>query len=290
MDIRVLRYFLAVAREKNITRAAKSLHITQPSLSKQLMDLEENLGKQLLIRGKREITLTEDGLLLKKRAEEIIDLVEKTEQEISTDENEIIGHLYLGGNTTPTVLNAISQLNQEYPDIQFHFYSGDAIEIGEKIDHGTLDFAIMLEPIDNTQYDFLSLPDTTQWGILMDKTDPLATNQVITNKMIKQLPLILHQRIGLQQNIAHWAETDLDKLHIVATYNILHGDPIYLIQHHLGYYLTTRDLLGPTLDEHLCFIPLSPQIKEHYALVWKKHTPFNKIAKLFLKQIKTSHD
>ena len=193
MDIRVLRYFLAVAREKNITRAAKSLHITQPSLSKQLMDLEENLGKQLLIRGKREITLTEDGLLLKKRAEEIIDLVEKTEQEISTDENEIIGHLYLGGNTTPTVLNAISQLNQKYPDIQFHFYSGDAIEIGEKIDHGTLDFAIMLEPIDNTQYDFLSLPDTTQWGILMDKTDPLAINQVITNKIIKQLPLILHQ-------------------------------------------------------------------------------------------------
>lgn len=154
MEVRELRYFLAVAREENITRAAESLHIAQPSLSKQLMELEKKLGKKLLIRGKRKITLTEEGVLLRKRAEEILELVEKTQQEISSDTEDVIGDIYMGGGTPPSVLGAAAKLRERYPDVKFHFYSGDATDVSERLNHGTLDFAVMLQPIDNVKYDF----------------------------------------------------------------------------------------------------------------------------------------
>ena len=141
MEVRELRYFLAVAREENITRAAESLHIAQPSLSKQLMELEKKLGKKLLIRGKRKITLTEEGVLLRKRAEEILELVEKTQQEISSDTEDVIGDIYMGGGTPPSVLGAAAKLRERYPDVKFHFYSGDATDVSERLNHGTLDAA-----------------------------------------------------------------------------------------------------------------------------------------------------
>ena len=148
MDIRILRNFLAVTREENITRAAESLHISQPSLSKQLMELEKELGKQLMIRGKRKISLTEDGVLLRKRAEEIIALVEKTEREIRIDTGNISGDISIGGSETETLLHAAASLRRENPNIRFHFYSSDATDVSERLDHGTLDFAVLLEPID----------------------------------------------------------------------------------------------------------------------------------------------
>lgn len=147
MDIRVLRYFLTVAREENITRAAESLHITQPSLSKQLMELEQELGKQLLVRGKRKLTLTDDGVLLRKRAEEIVALLEKTEQELSAD-TALGGKISIGGLPGKRVLQAAAELRAEHPDVSFDFYSGDACEIIERLDHGSLDFAVLLEPVD----------------------------------------------------------------------------------------------------------------------------------------------
>ena len=158
MDIRVLRSFLAVAREENITRATESLHISQPSLSKQIMELEKELGKQLIIRGKRKITLTEEGLLLKKRANEIVALMELTEREISSDSKSIHGDVSIGGGTFRTIMKSVSDLQNKYPDVRFHFIVGDAEDTMEKIDHGILDFAILPEPIDTTKYDFLSLP------------------------------------------------------------------------------------------------------------------------------------
>ena len=146
MDIRVLKYFLAVAREENITRAAESLHIAQPSLSKQMMELEAELGKPLLIRGKRKIGLTEEGMLLRKRAEDIIALLEKTEQEISADSGEIKGEIAIGGSVPPLLLQAAASLHSRYPGIQFQFYVGDATDVTERLDHGNLDFAILLAP------------------------------------------------------------------------------------------------------------------------------------------------
>ena len=281
MEIRELRYFLAVAREGNITRAAESLHIAQPSLSKQLMELEKKLGKQLLVRGKRKITLTEEGVLLRKRAEEIVELVEKTEHEISYDLKETMGDIYIGGSSSESVLSAAAELRRNYPGIRFHFYSGDAMDVAERLDHGSLDFAVMLEPVDNVKYDFLSLPDRSEWGILMKKNDPLADKNCITEDDIKKMPLIMHQRIGLQNEIAHWAGTDLESLTIAATYNVVHGSPVSFVRQGLGYFLTTRDLLAPTLDPEVCFLPLEPKLPTQLALVWKKYAVFSNAAKVF---------
>ena len=281
MELRELRYFLAVAREGNITRAAESLHIAQPSLSKQLMELEKKLGKRLLVRGKRKITLTEEGVLLRKRAEEIVELVEKTAHEISCDPEETRGDLYIGGGTPESVLSIGAKLRKQYPGIRFHFFSGDAIEVSEKLDHGSLDFAVMLEPVDNTRYDFLSLPDRSEWGILMKQDDPLADNDYMTKKEIIKLPLIMHQRIGLQNEIAHWAGIDVEALHIAVTYNVVHGSPVPFVTQGLGYYLTTRDMLAPTLDPAVCFLPLKPKLPTRLALVWKKHAMFSSAAQVF---------
>lgn len=286
MEFRELRYFLAVAREENITRAAESLHISQPSLSKQLMELEKKLGKQLLVRGKKKITLTEEGVILRKRAEEIVELVEKTEHEISYDLEEIMGDLYIGGSVSESILAAAAKLRKSYPGIHFHFYSGDAIDVSERLNHGSLDFAVMLEPIDNVKYDFLSLPDHSEWGILMKKNDPLAEKKSLTKEDIRKIPLIMHQRIGLQNEIAHWAGINSESLNIAVTYNVVHGSPVPFVTHDLGYFLTTRDLLAPTLDPEVCFVPLEPKLPTKLALVWKKHAVFSKVAEAFMETLK----
>lgn len=288
MEIRELKYFLAVAREENITRAAKSLHIAQPSLSKQLMELERKLGKQLVVRGKKKITLTEDGVLLRRRAEEIIGLVEKTEREISNDTDEMVGDIYVGGSTPESVLAAAAAMRMEHPGIRFHFYSGDATDISERIDHGSLDMAVMLEPVDNIKYEFLSLSERSEWGILMKKSDPLSSEKALSRGDVIKLPLIMHQRLGLQNEIAHWAETDRERLNIVATYNVLHGSPIPFVMHDMGYLLTTRDLLAPTPDPEVCFIPLEPELPTRAALVWKKYAVFSKAAEEFIKAVAAS--
>lgn len=285
MEIRELRYFLAVAREENITRAAQSLHIAQPSLSKQLMELEKKLGKQLLIRGKKKITLTEEGAILRKRAEEIVELVEKTEHEISYDFEELSGDIYIGGSTSETILSVAADLRREYPDVRFHFYSGDAQDVSERLNHGSLDFAVMLEPVDNIKYEFVSLPDCSQWGVLMNKSDALAVKKALTNEDIKSIPLIMHQRIGLQNEIAHWAGTSTESLNIAATYNVVHGSPIPFVKHGLGYFLTARYLLAPKLDTDVCFLPLEPELPTRLALVWKKHAVFSKVAEAFYGRI-----
>lgn len=286
MEFRELKYFLAVAREENITRAAESLHIAQPSLSKQMMELEKKLGKKLLIRGKKKITLTEEGVILRKRAEEIIELVEKTEQEISCAFEKVMGDIYIGGSISESVLSVAAELKNTYPGIHFHFYSGDAVDVSERLNHGSLDFAVMLEPIDNIKYDFLSLPDCSEWGILMKKSDPLALKKALTKEEIKKLPLIMHQRIGLQNEIAHWAGTNLENLNIAVTYNVVHGSPIPFVMQGLGYFLTTRDLLAPTLEPEVCFLPLEPKLPTKLALVWKKHAVFSKVSKIFIDTLK----
>ncbi len=282
MEIRELRYFLAVAREENITRAAETLHITQPSLSKQLMELEKKLGKQLLIRGKRKVTLTQEGILLRKRAEEIIDLVEKTEKEISRDLDDVVGEIHIGGNASESILYAAAKVREHYPGIRFNFYSGDAIDVTERLDHGSLDFAVMLQPVDQIKYDFLSLTDCSEWGILVKSGTALSHKKAVTKEDIQTLPLIMHQRAGLQSEIAHWADTDAENLNIVATYNVVHGSPIPFVEQDLGCFLTTREMLSPTLPPTVCFLPLKPRLSTHLAFVWKKHSVFSKAADAFL--------
>lgn len=288
METRLLRYFLAVAREENITRAAESLHISQPSLSKQLMELEQEIGKQLLIRGKRKVTLTEEGILLRKRADEIIALIEKTERELNADTMQISGEVSIGGNPTASVLNAAAAVHREYPDIQFQFYSSDATDVTERLDHGSLDLAVLLTPVDTTKYEYLSLPDSARWGLLLPESCSLATKTVVKKNDILNVPLILHHRTGLQQEIAHWAQAEIEQLHIAATYNIVNGDPAAFVQSGLGYLLTTDGHLPKQLDPGLCFRPLSPTLELRHALVWKRYTVFSKATELFLEVFKQS--
>lgn len=286
MDIRVLKYFLAVAREANITRAAESLHIAQPSLSKQMMELEQELGKPLLIRGKRKITLTEEGILLRRRAEDIVSLLEKTEREISSGLTEVSGEVTVGGHIPQIILRNVSAIQKQYHDVSFHFYSGDASDVMERLDHGNLDFAVLLQPIDTSKYEYLPLPECSYWGVLMKKDAPFASLPTIHREDLLQMPLILHRRIGLQQSIADWADTDMKQFHITATYNVVHGSPVSFVENDLGYFLTTRDLLSPELESSVVFRPLEPKLEIQYNLVWKRKNIFSKAASIFLDTVR----
>ncbi len=287
MDIRVLRYFLTVAREENITRAAESLHITQPSLSKQLMELEQELGKQLLVRGKRKLTLTDDGVLLRKRAEEIVALLEKTEQELSAD-TALGGKISIGGLPGKRVLQAAAELRAEHPDVSFDFYSGDACEIIERLDHGSLDFAVLLEPVDGVKYDYVSLGERARWGLIMPDNCELAMKPAIKREDLCSVPLILHKRVGLQRTIEHWAQTDLDHMNVAATYNVLNGDPAALVRSGLGYVLITDDHLPGQLGSGLCFRRLEPPLESSHALIRKRHAVLTKPAEAFLEKVKNT--
>ena len=287
MDIRVLRYFLTVAREENITRAAESLHITQPSLSKQLLELEQDLGKQLIVRGKRKLTLTDDGVLLRKRAEEIVALLEKTEQELSAD-TALGGKISIGGLPGKRVLQAAAELRAEHPDVSFDFYSGDACEIIERLDHGSLDFAVLLEPVDGVKYDYVSLGERARWGLIMPDNCELAMKPAIKREDLCNVPLILHKRVGLQRTIEHWAQTDLDHMNVAATYNVLNGDPAALVRSGLGYVLIPDDHLPGQLGSGLCFRRLEPPLESSHALIRKRHAVLTKPAEAFLEKVKNT--
>lgn len=285
MDIRILRYFLAVGREENITRAAESLHIAQPSLSKQLMELEHELGRPLLVRGKRRVTLTEDGVLLRRRAEEIVALVDRTEAELTNGEETIRGEVALGGVPSALILRTAVALRTAHPEVRFRFFNGDATEVTERLDHGSLDFARLLQPVDTAKYDFLALPGEVSWGLLLPAAHPLAQKAGITRDDLPTVPLILHRRVGLQQEIARWARTEIENLNVAATYNIAYGQPADYVKSGLGAFLLVEDQLGP-MDAEVCFRPLDPPLTVRHALVWKRQAMFSKAARAFLEEVK----
>ena len=282
MDIRILRYFLAVAREENITRAAESLHIAQPSLSKQLIELEQELGTPLLIRGRRKLTLTEEGVLLRKRAEEIVSLVDKTEDELRAGNETLSGEVAIGGNPHASLLRAAAELRRQNPGVRFRFYSSDATDVTERLEHGSLDFVTLLAPVDAALYESLDLPEHSYWGLLVRADSPLAGRPCVRGGDLLPEPLILHRRAALQQSIARWAQTTPEQLNIAATYNVIHGSPVELVESGLGSLLITRDLLGPELAPGVRFLPLDPPLETHYALVWRRSAVLSKAAKRFL--------
>lgn len=290
MELRLLRYFLAVVREENITRAAEALHIAQPSLSKQLMELEKELGQQLLIRGKRKITLTEEGMLLRKRAEEILMLCEKTEHEIAHNSDLISGAISIGGAQSVTVAQATSQMAAMYPEVQFQFYNGDAETIMERLDNGSLDFGILIEPVDIVKYEHVPLKEKDIWGLLMRRDCRLAEKDVIRPEDIQNIPLILPQRIGLQRELSEWSGIAGEELNIIATFDILFHNPSLLIRNGLGYAFALNTLVDVSESQTLCFRPFEPQIKVEYGLAWKRYQVFSKAARKFMEQIKKCVD
>ena len=287
MELRVLKYFLAVAREENISAAADSLHVTQPTLSKQLKELEEELGKQLFIRGNRKITLTEEGVFLRKRAEEIIDLTEKTKDQLKKSDNMLSGDIYIGGGETDAmriIAKVVRRMNSEYPLIKFHLYSGNANDVTERLDKGLLDFGILIEPADMKKYDFLKLPATDTWGVLMRKDTLLTESNTIKPEDLLNVPLLCSSQTLVNNELSGWAGINFDKLNIVTTYNLIYNASI-MVQEGVGYALCLDKIINTSDNSNLIFKPLEPELKVNLDIVWKKHQVFSKAAKLFLSEI-----
>jgi len=292
MEIRVLRYFLAVAREESITAAANFLHLTQPTLSRQIHDLEEELGQQLLIRKSHRVLLTPEGMLLRKRAEEIIAMVDKTEAEFNSLENTISGDVYIGSGETQTIRHIaeiIRQLKEEYPAIHYHIHSGNAQDITDRLDKGLLDFGVLIQPADIAKYDSLHLPGKDVWGVIMRKDSPLAAKAALQKEDLRTLPLLCSRQAILSKRhgsaFAEWFGSDFDKLNIVATYNLIYNAAI-MVEAGVGYAVTLDNLSNTSAASELCFRPLTPRLESGLDIVWKKYQVFSPAAEVFLQRLR----
>lgn len=290
MELRVLHYFLAVAREQSISAAAQSLHLTQPTLSTQLKALEEELGKQLLVRGtkgSRKVTLTEEGMILRKRAEEILTLVNKAEEEIAHSDDTVVGTVSIGAGETDIVryfAKAARTLQKRYPDIRYQISSGNAEYVLEYLDKGFIDFGLVFGEVDQRKYQSLPLPAKDTWGVLMRRDSPLAEKEAITPQDLWDKPLLLSHQRGGSGALFRWLKRDASQLNVVATYNLVYNASL-LVDEGLGYALTLDKLIH-TEGTDMCFRPLSPGMEATAAIVWKKCQVFTKAADTFLRCLK----
>ncbi|NLA76864.1 MAG: LysR family transcriptional regulator [Clostridiales bacterium] len=288
MDIRVLRYFLTVVREENISHAAERLFITQPTLSRQLQELEKELNTKLFIRGKSKITLTESGMLLRRRAEELVELADKTEREFLYKEENISGTISVGCGETMAV-KALSEVimafSREYPEVRFELYTGAADHIKEEIDRGLLDIGLLMEPVEIEKYEYIRLKQTERWGVLLHSDNPLCEKASITVEDIRDIPLIFPRRLGSQSVLRSWFSDDFDHLHIVATGNLV-ANSARLVLQGLGSAVTIEGAVDMYRNPRLCFRPLVPELENTSVLVWKKYQPFGQAASKFIEFLK----
>ena len=291
MELRVLNYFLTVAREQSIIRAAESLHLSQPTLSTQIRNMEEELGKQLLIRGtkgSRKITLTEEGMILKKRAEEILNLVEKAEKEIALSDNIIMGDVYIGAGETDAfrlLAKAAKELQDAYPGIHYHISSGNAEFVMEQLEKGLIDFGIVFGNVDSQKYNSLKMSAKDSWGVLMRRDSELAEKESISAEDLWDKPLILSHQRNQKSELGLWLKQDFSKLNIIATYNLLFNASL-LVDEGLGYAVGLDKIINITENSNLCFRPLTPRIEAEMSIVWKKYQVFSKAAEKFMRKLK----
>lgn len=287
MEFRVLTYFLTVAREKNFSRAADILCITQPTLSRQLAELEDELGVKLLDRGKRHTTLTEAGILLQKRAEEITSLTQRTQQEFQQFKEEIAGDIYIGCGETYTMhhlAKLAKNIQIKHPDIHYHLFSAKADDVVERLEKGLLDFGLLVEPSDIKKYHSIKLPEHDNWGILMRKDSPLSNKTEITAENLWELPLIISQQALATHELYHWLKKEPEKLNIVVTYNLIYNASL-MVKEGIGYALCLDKLVYTGPDSPFCFRPLSPQLPASVYLIWKQQHYLSKAAILFREQL-----
>ncbi|PGP45100.1 LysR family transcriptional regulator [Bacillus thuringiensis] len=284
MDIRVLRYFIAVATQENISAAANALHLSQPTLSRQLNNLEEELGTTLFVRGNRKITLTDVGMFLLDRAKEIVDLVEKTEANFNQKSEIISGEIHIGAGETEAmqfIAQTIKKVVSHHPNIKFHLYSGNADDITTKLDSGLLDFGIVIEPANKQKYDYLKLPATDVWGVLMRKDSPLAEKAYIHPTDLLNKPLIISRQTAVSNELSGWLGEEIENLNVIGTYNLLYNASL-LVKENIGYALCIDKLMNTSEESTLCFRPLSPKLEAGLNILWKKHQTFSSATKIFL--------
>lgn len=291
MEIRVLKYFLAVAREGSITGAANSLHLTQPTLTRQLQELERELKQQLLIRGKYRVTLTPEGMILRKRAQEIVDMVEKTEAEFKAISDTLSGDIFIGGGETDSmkyIAEIIKDIQSDFPDIKFHIYSGNAEDVMEKLDKGLLDFGLLIQPIDLSKYDHITLPEKDVWGVILRKDNPLAQKDNIVLDDLAGIPLLASRQMSPKYSkdsgFLDWFGDKYDELNITATYNLVYNAAV-MVKAGVGCAVTLDKLADTSDQSELCFRPLKPRLESGLDIVWKKYQVFSPAAKLFLEKL-----
>lgn len=294
MEIRVLRYFLTIAREGSITNAANFLHVTQPTLSRQIHDLEDELGQKLFTRGSHNMTLTTEGMILRKRAEEIISMVDKTEAEFTSMEEAVGGDIYIGGGETDAIkflAKVAKELHDTYPNIHYHLYSGNAQDVTERLDKGLLDFGVLVQPADISKYDYLNIPAKDTWGVVMRKDSPLAEKETICKEDLIGIPLICSRQAISQERskneFTQWFGEDFDKLNIVTTFNLVYNAAI-MVDAGLGYAVTIAKIANTSENSTLCFRPLEPKLDSGLNIIWKKYQVFSAAAELFLERLRES--
>ena len=285
MELRHLQYFLMVTREGTISGAAAALHLSQPSLSRQMQDLEHELGCKLFERGSRRIELTEAGMRLRRRAEEIVDLVGRTEMEFRVSADTLSGEVRIGGGETPgmmLVANAIAELQEEYPLMRSNLFSGNADDVGERLDNGRIDFGVFVGSVDLDRYESLQLPAHDIWGAFMRRDDPLAARRTVTPDDLADRPLILSQQAA--REIRSWFGRDVDSLDVVATYNLLYNASL-LARRGVGYVISLKGIVDVSDTSPLAFRPLEPTVTADIFIAWKRYQTFSPAAEVFLNKI-----
>ena len=288
MDTRILKYFITVAQEENITKAAEILHTSQPNLSRQLADLENEIGRKLFDRGNRRIQLTEEGMFLYKRAQEIIELLERTETELSSFDDLVTGDVYIGAAETHAmrmVAHQIQAIRDVYPQVLFHIFSNSTVEVTEQLDKGLLDFGIVVDPVNPKKYNHLTLPAADTWGVLMHRDSPLAKQKTVRPEDMRDKPLLCAEQMLDANEISTWIGEDFKNLNVVTTFNLI-TTPAMMIEEGLGYTFTFDKLVNTSGNSKLCFRPLEPQFKTGLYLIWKKYQIFTKAGNIFLEHMK----
>ncbi|WP_461244136.1 LysR family transcriptional regulator [Secundilactobacillus muriivasis] len=283
MELRVLRYFLMVVNERNISRAAEKLHVSQPTISRQLKDLEDELGVTLFDRGSRSIDLTEAGQYFANQARQIVVLADKTVANVKQTQ-ELTGRILIGSAEAPmmvTVAKAINALAQVAPKVQVGIHSTDANDVNQRLHAGVFDFGVVMEPIAKDEEDFISLPGTTAWGVLVRQGSPLAQQNTVTATDLANQRVIMPQQHGSIDYLADWIGTSDLKLNVAATYNLLYNASI-MVEAGVGAALCLDGIIN-TANTDLRFVPLAPRLEAHSSLIWPQHRPLSPAATAFLK-------
>ena len=292
MELRVLNYFLTVAREGGLTGASEVLHVTQPTMSRQIQELEEELGQKLFIRTTRSMVLTPEGMLLRKRAEEILEMAERTKSEFSAMGSTVAGDVLIGSGETfalKQITDLMAQIREEYPGIHFQIYSGNAEEVAERLEKGLLDFGVFVEPADISRYNSIRLPVMDTWGLILRKDHPLAQKEHITREDLGDVPLIMSRQEMAAQKAGNdyldWFGGSYELLNVVAGYNLMYNGAL-MVRSGLGCAVGLDRIVNTTETSDLCFRPFDPPLEAGIVVVWKKYQVFSKAAEMLLEKMK----
>lgn len=287
MELLQMKYFLAVAREESISRAADFLYITQPSLTRQIQSMEKEVGQTLFVRGGKKMRLTEAGLLLKKRAEEIIALYEKTESELIHPQQSVSGNVYLGGGESHAMQllwDIANEMRTQYPNIKLHIYSGDISDVCERLDKGLIDFGLVIQPADLTKYESIRLPALERWGLLMNRNHPLAHKKTISPQDLVGVSVFQSRHTLPKSALTEWYKDVADQIDFIGTYNLIYNAAL-AARSGYGCVLTLDKLVNTSGESELCFRPLDPPLTAHLDVVWKKYQIFSQSATIFLRYL-----